>query len=143
MQPKIRGRDNLSSKQDLVAEHILRVVEEWVQNMQMERWELVITFVPTLKEGETEQDADRTWADTDTSWFYQTIHVTFYARVMDATKATMADIEQVVVHELGHSLVKPMESEGEMSAREHERVEFVVTNLARVLVGMKYRYNAG
>lgn len=137
-EPKIRGLETLSEEQSKSADRILELVAEWIEITGLHRWELTVTFVPTLKEGESEDDECRTWADTYASWFYQTIHITFYSRSMDRTKATEEDVEHVVVHELGHALVRPMEGE-DLSAREDERTEFVVTNLERVLVGLKYR----
>lgn len=134
----VLGRDTLSVDQAFRSDHILALIQEWMELMHLGRWELTVTFVPTLKDGETEDDACRTWADTYTSWFYQTIHVTIYSRMFDPIRASDELVEHVVVHELSHSLVKPMEAKNP-SDREDERTEFVVTNLERILFGLKYR----
>lgn len=138
MKTKVRGRDGLSPKQDAAAESILQCIAEWIDVLAMERWDLTVTFSTSYKDGESEKDSTCTWADTDTSWCYQTIHMTFYPRAVDPKKITDEDIEHMIVHELGHSLVRPMVAE-EVTDREQEREEFVVTNLERVLVGLKYR----
>lgn len=142
MHTSILGRESLNAEQDSAADQLIQMVEEWMVLMLLDRWELTVTFKPGLKEGETEEDATRTWADTATSWFYQTIHITFYSRSMERIKTLPELVEHVIIHELSHSLVKPMEKENP-STREDERTEFVVTNLERVLFGLKYRNTQG
>jgi hypothetical protein len=140
MKARIVGRESLSSEQGIIADKILDWLDEWTQTMGLDRWQLTFAFVPTLKEGETEDDL-QTCADTMTEWFYQVLKVTFYARGLNPAKVTDEDAERIVVHELSHSLVQPMEAEG-ISDREYERVELVVTSLERAFMNSKYKQAA-
>ena len=134
---RIIGKEKLSEEQNIAAEQILAIVDEWRNRLSLDKWDTELTFLPKLKDGESDDDGCCTWADTYVHWAYQIIKITFYAHSIDKEKSPFSIMEEGVLHELGHAVVNPMEHD-DPSAREGERTEFVVTNLAKILLRMKY-----
>lgn len=104
--------------------------------MGLGEWDTTLKLVPGFREGESESDQIHSWAITDTSWFYQFIKITLFKYALDRKKCDPYQLEDTVVHELVHSLVEPVTSNKTQNDR--DRCEFVVVNLTRAFLKMKY-----
>jgi hypothetical protein len=104
---------------------IYAIVNEWLDLLEM-RW-LHITVSCSDSE---HPDDSYTAADTDAKWEYRQAKITFY--LPSIANHDDEDLEGIIVHELVHVLLAPMESLRKDS--ETKQCELAVENTARALI---------
>jgi hypothetical protein len=107
---------------------IYRIFNDWLDLLEM-RW-LAVTV--SCSDAAHAEDA---WcaADTDAKWEYRQAKITVYLPTV--ANHDDADLEDIIVHELCHVLLAPMESLRKDS--ETKACELAVENTARALIAAR------
>ena len=71
-------------------------------------------------------------AEVLTNWEYREAAIVWYAK---ANGMTQEEIDEVVVHELGHIIVAPMSDH--LPNKHHKLEEFVVSSLTKAILGVR------
>jgi len=79
----------------------------------------------------SDEDPEQT-AEVLTNWEYREAAIVWYAK---ANGMTQEEVDEVVVHELGHVIVAPMSDH--LPNKHHKLEEFVVSSLTKAIMGVR------
>lgn len=120
-------RDN-NAILDAVWDRVCAAFDEWVVLLKLD-W-IGITLV--RNDGAHAENEDVA-ADTTAKWQYRQAMIRAYLSAM--ATSTDEEIENIIVHELAHILVNPMEDK--VPSKHEDQCELAVENVARALVDVR------
>lgn len=114
---------------DQIWDRCCLIFEEWTELLEMNWWHLSLTRCDAAND-----EDPGTAADTDAKWEYRQARIRVYLPAI--ANHSDDDIESIIVHELVHVLVSPMESL--MKEKDTKLSEAAVENVARGLLTTKH-----
>lgn len=124
---KVKHFKGLESKFNAIVDEIEVYIDYWQRKLGLEYWDIYSKMIPSLCHRNTSIRAC-----IRCSWEYRNASIEFFLPTLfDEQKR---EREYVVVHELCHAVINPMENKKTVE----KHLEYVVVDMANALLRVKY-----